>query len=48
MIMPGRIVGPCAMVGPGVVLTKNAPPYKAVLVEQQLAEIDWLPNIYDR
>ena len=48
MIMPGRIVGPCAMVGPGVVLTKNAPPYKAVLVEQQLAEIDWLPNIYER
>ena len=48
MIMPGRIVGPCAMVGPGVVLTKNAPPYKAVLVEQRLAEIDWPSDIYDR
>ncbi len=48
MIMPGRIVGPCAMVGAGVVLMKNARPYKAVLVKQQLDEVDWAPNIYDR
>ena len=48
MIMPGRIVGPCAMVGAGVVLMKNVPPNKAVLVKQQLDEIDWSPNIYDR
>ncbi len=48
MIMPGRIVGPCAMVGAGVVLMKNVPPYKAVLVKQQLDEIDWSPQIYNR
>ncbi|MDA0747109.1 MAG: hypothetical protein O2954_11355, partial [bacterium] len=48
ILMPGRIVGPGAMVGPGVVLMKNVPPFKAVLVQQQLKEIDWSPNIYDR
>ena len=48
MLMPGRIIGPCAMVGPGVVLMKNAPPYKAVLLKQDLEEIDWGPEIYDR
>jgi len=48
MIMPGRIVGPCAMVGPGVVLTQNVPPHKAVLVKQNLEEIDWSPEIYNR
>jgi hypothetical protein len=36
------------MVGAGVVLMKNVPPNKAVLVKQQLDEIDWSPNIYDR
>ncbi len=48
MIMPGRIVGPCAMVGAGVVLMKNVPPYKAVLVKQELDVVDWSPEIYDR
>jgi hypothetical protein len=36
------------MVGAGVVLMKNAPPYKAVLVKQELDVVDWSPNIYDR
>ncbi|MDA0712042.1 MAG: sugar phosphate nucleotidyltransferase, partial [bacterium] len=40
MIMPGRIVGSCAMVGAGVVLMKNVPANKAVLVKQQLEEKD--------
>ncbi|MBT3606018.1 MAG: NTP transferase domain-containing protein [Candidatus Latescibacteria bacterium] len=48
MIMPGRIVGPCAMVGAGVVLMKNVPPNKAVLVKQELDEIDWSPEIYNK
>lgn len=48
MIMPGRIVGPCAMVGAGVVLMKNVPAHKAVLVKQQLEEIDWSPHIYNK
>ena len=48
MIMPGRIVGPCAMVGAGVVLMKNVPAHKAVLLKQELDEIDWSPHIYDR
>jgi len=48
MIMPGRIVGPCSMVGAGVVLMKNVPPNKAVLVKQELDEIDWSPNIYNK
>jgi NDP-sugar pyrophosphorylase family protein len=48
MIMPGRIVGPCSMVGAGVVLMKNVPPNKAVLVKQQLDEIDWSPEIYNK
>lgn len=48
LIMPGRMVGPCAMVGAGVVLMKNVPPNKAVLVKQELDEIDWSPNIYNK
>ena len=48
LIMPGRIVGPCAMVGAGVVLMKNVPANKAVLVKQHLDEIDWSPDIYNK
>jgi NDP-sugar pyrophosphorylase family protein len=48
LMMPGRIVGPCAMVGAGVVLMKNVPQNKAVLLKQQLDEIDWSPDIYNK
>jgi bifunctional UDP-N-acetylglucosamine pyrophosphorylase/glucosamine-1-phosphate N-acetyltransferase len=48
MMMPGRIIGPCAMVGAGVVLMHNVPPHKAVLLEQNTRLIDWSPATYDR
>jgi len=48
MMMPGRIVGPCSLVGPGVVLTRNLAPHKVVLVKQELEEKDWSPEIYNR
>ena len=47
ILMPGRIVGPSAMVGPGVVLMNNAPSHKAVILKQQHQEIDWGPEKYD-
>ena len=37
-----------AVVSAGVVLMKNVPPYKAVLVKQELDVVDWSPEIYDR
>ena len=48
MMMPGRIVGPCSMVGAGVVLMKNLPPHKALLLKQETDLIDWSPEIYNR
>lgn len=48
MMMPGRIVGPCSMVGAGVVLMNNVPPHKALLLKQETELIDWSPEIYDR
>lgn len=48
MLMPGRIIGPCSIVGPGVIVTKNVAPYKAVFLKQELKIIDWRPQIYDR
>ncbi|MCH8993252.1 MAG: hypothetical protein IIA44_16060 [Acidobacteria bacterium] len=48
MLMPGRIVGPCSMVGAGVVLMKNLPPHKALLLKQETDLIDWSPEIYNR
>jgi len=47
ILMPGRIVGACSMIGPGVVLMRNVPPHKAVILKQELQEIDWGPEIYD-
>ena len=48
LIMPGRIVGPCSMVGAGVVLMKNLPPHKALILKQETDLIDWSPEIYNR
>jgi len=48
MIMPGRIIGPGSIVGPGVILSKNIPPFKAVLAEQNQKVIDWNPAVYDK
>ncbi len=48
IIMPGRIVGPSAMVGAGVVLTKNVEPFTCVQVKQEQITIPWPQEIYDR
>lgn len=48
LMMPGRIVRPCGMVGAGVVLMKNLPAHKAILVKQETETIDWSPEIYNR
>lgn len=48
MMMPGRIVGPCSMVGAGVVLMKNLPAHKALLLKQETELVDWSPEIYNR
>ena len=48
MMMPGRIVGPCSMVGAGVVLMKNLAPHQAILLKQETETIDWSPEIYNR
>ena len=48
MMMPGRIVGRCSMVGAGVVLMNNVPPHKALLLKQETNLIDWSPEIYNR
>ncbi len=47
-MMPGRIIGPGAMVGAGVVLMNNVPPHKAVLLKQETDIVDWPQQIYDR
>jgi hypothetical protein len=36
------------MVGAGVVLMRNLPANKAVLVKQETETIDWSPEIYNR
>ena len=48
MMMPGRIVGSCSMVGAGVVLMNNVPPNKALMVKQDTELVDWSPEIYNR
>ncbi len=48
MMMPGRIVGPCSMVGAGVVLMRNLPSHKALLLKQETEQVDWSQEIYDR
>ena len=48
MMMPGRIIGPGAMVGAGVVLMNNVPAHKAVLLKQEIEVVDWPQRIYDR
>ncbi|MEE2754552.1 MAG: sugar phosphate nucleotidyltransferase [Candidatus Latescibacterota bacterium] len=48
LMMPGRIIGPCSMVGAGVVLMRNLPANKAILVKQETETIDWSPEIYNR
>jgi NDP-sugar pyrophosphorylase family protein len=48
MMMPGRIIGPGAMVGAGVVLMKNVPPHMALLLKQETELVDWPQQIYDR
>lgn len=48
MLMPGRIIGPSAIVGSGVVLMKNVEPFTAVLVKQEQEVIPWKAEIYDK
>ena len=48
MMMPGRIVGSCSMVGAGVVLMNNVPPHKALLLKQETKLVDWSAEIYNR
>ena len=48
MLMPGRIIGPSSIVGPGVILMKNLEPFKMVLAKQEQEEIPWKQNIYDK
>jgi len=48
MIMPGRVVGPSAVVGPGVVLTHNVEPFTMVLVKQEQEVRPWGREVYDR
>lgn len=47
-MMPGRIVGPGAMVGAGVVLMQNVPAHKAMLLTQETQLLDWPQEIYNR
>ena len=47
ILMPGRSVGAFSMIGPGGGLLRNVPPHKAVILKQELQEIDWGPEIYD-
>ncbi|MGQ9631426.1 MAG: sugar phosphate nucleotidyltransferase [bacterium] len=48
IIMPGRIVGPSSIVGAGVILTRNAEPFTAVLAKQDQEVTPWRQEIYDR
>ena len=48
LMMPGRIVGPCSMVGAGIVLMKNLPAHKALILKQETELVDWSPEIYNR
>ena len=46
ILMPGVRVGPYSIVGPGVILYKDLPPYKMILAKQEYVEKDWGPNKY--
>ena len=48
LMMPGRIVGPCSMVGAGIVLMKNLPAHKALILKQETELVDWSAEIYNR
>ncbi len=47
LLMPGRTVGPCGLVGAGVVLEKNVPPFTLVRVKQELVQQPWPHDVYD-
>jgi len=46
ILMPGVRVGPYSIVGPGVILYKDLPPYKMILAKQEYIEKGWGPNRY--
>lgn len=48
LLMPGRIVGPCSIVGPGVMLMHNLPPFKIILKKEGYEIRDWNPSVYDK